>query len=77
MKTVSVTDKAPSQQEAQLSLKDRATRVCQLKSWQLLNDYTIRLTNIDRVTVSASRLTSKSIYIAATEVNCTVKITRL
>ena len=64
-------------QEAQLSLRDRATRACQLKSWQLLNDYTIRLTNTDLVSVSASRLTLKSIHIAATEVNCTDKLARL
>ena len=36
--------------------------------------YTIRLTNTDRVSVSASRLTLKSIHIAATEVNCTDKL---
>ena len=64
-------------QETQLTLRDRATWACQLKSWQLLNDYTIRLTNTDRVSVSASWLTSKSIHIAATEVNCTDKLARL
>ena len=64
-------------QEAQLSLRDHATRACQLQSWQLFNDYTIRLTNTDRVSVSASRLTPKSIHIAATEVNCTDKLARL
>ena len=66
-----------TKQEAQLSLRDRAMRTCQLKSWQLLNDYTICLTNTDRVSVSASRLTLKSIHIAATEVNCTDKLARL
>ena len=64
-------------QEAQLSLRDRATRASQLKSWQLLNDYTICLTNTDHVSVSASRLTLKSIHIAETEVNYTDKLARL
>jgi len=72
-----VSVKCYKQQEAQLSLRDHATWACQLKSWQLLNDYTIHLMNTDCVSVSASRLTLRSIHIATTEMNCTDKLARL